>query len=68
MSYIERDYNELKIQYNKRSVEEVLFQRAKKTTLQKLSDKGLCDNFAYADKVLKYFFFTTRRRMIYQSK
>ena len=62
ISYIEKDYNEFKLQYNKQSVEEILIQRAVKTTIQILYDKGLFDNFQNADKVLEDFLFTTRRR------
>ena len=32
ISYIEKDYNELELQYNKQRVEEILIQRAVKTT------------------------------------
>ena len=62
IAYIEKDYNELEKQYNKQSVEEILIQRAVKTTIQILYDKGLFDNYANADKVLEDFLFTTRRR------
>ena len=62
ISYIEKDYNEFKKQNNKQSVEEILIQRAAKTTIQTLYDKGLFDNYANADKVLEDFLFTTRRR------
>ena len=62
ISYIEKDYNELKLQYNKQNVEDILIQRAVKTTIQILYDKGLFDNFQNADKVLEDFLFTTRRR------
>ena len=62
LSKSEKDYNEFKLQYNKQSVEEILIQRAVKTTIQILYDKGLFDNFQNADKVLKDFLFTTRRR------
>ena len=62
IAYIEKDYNEFKNQYNKHSVEEILVQRAVKTTIQILYDKGLFDNFQNADKVLEDFLFTTRRR------
>ena len=62
LSNLEKDYNEFKIQYNKQSVEEILIRRAVKTTIQILYDKGLFDNFQNADKVLKDFLFTTRRR------
>ena len=62
ISYLEKDYNEFKKQYNKQSVEEILIQRAVKTTIQISYDKGLFDNYANADKVLEDFLFTTRRR------
>ena len=62
ISYLEKDYNEFKVQYNKQSIEEILVQRAVKTTIQILYDKGLFDNYANADKVLEDFLFTTRRR------
>ena len=62
IAYIEKDYNEFKKLYNKHSVEEILVQRAVKTTIQILYDKGLFDNFQNADKVLEDFLFTTRRR------
>ena len=62
LSKFEKDYNEFKLQYNKQSVEDILVQRAVKTTIQKLYDKGLFDNYANADKVLEDFLFTTRRR------
>ena len=62
ISYLEKDYNEFKIQNNKQSVEEILIQRSVKTTIQILYDKGLFDNYANADKVLEDFLLTTRRR------
>ena len=62
ISYLEKDYNEFKVQYNKQNVEDILIQRAVKTTIQILYDKGLFDNYANADKVLEDFLFTTRRR------
>ena len=62
LSKLEKDYNEFKKQYNKQSVEEILVQRAVKTTIQILYDKGLFDNFQNADKVLEDFLFVTRRR------
>ena len=61
-SKLKKDYNEFKKQYNKQSVEEILIQRAVKTTIQILYDKGLFDSFQNADKVLEDFLFTTRRR------
>ena len=62
LSKLGKEYNEFKQQYNKQSVEEILIQRAVKTTIQILYDKGLFDNFQNADKVLEDFLFTTRRR------
>ena len=62
LSKSEKDYNEYKIQYNKQNVEDILIQRAVKTTIQILYDRGLFDNFQNADKVLEDFLFTTRRR------
>ena len=62
ISCIEKDYNGFKSLYNKQSVENVLIQRAVKTTIQILYDKGFFDKYANADKVLEYFLFTTRRR------
>ena len=62
LSNLEKDYNEFKLQYNKQSVEEILIQRAVKTTIQILYDRGLFDNFQNAEEVLKDFLFTTRRR------
>ena len=62
LSKLEKDYNEFKLQYNKQSVDDILMQRAVKTTIQILYDKGLFDNYANADKVLEDFLFTTRRR------
>ena len=63
LSKLEKDFNEFKLQYNKQNVESVLIQRAVKTTIQILYDKGLFDNYANADKVLEDFLFTTRRRV-----
>ena len=62
LSKLEKNFNEFNLQYNKQSVEDILIQRAVKTTIQILYDKGLFDNFQNADKVLEDFLFTTRRR------
>ena len=62
LSRLEKDFNEFKLQYNKQNVEEILVQRAVKTKIQILYDKGLFDKFQNADEVLKDFLFTTRRR------
>ena len=58
ISKLEKDFNEFKLQ----NVEDILVQRAVKTTIQKLYDRGLFDNFQNAEEVLKDFSFTTRRR------
>ena len=61
ISKLEKDYNEFIKQYDKQAVEDILVQRAVKTTVQILYDKGLFDNYDNADKVLQDFLFTTRR-------
>ena len=63
LSKLEKDYHEFKIEYNKQSVLDVLIQRAVKTAIQILYDKGLFDNYQNADKVLEDFLYTTRRRV-----
>ena len=62
LSKLEKDYNEFKLQYNKKNVEDILIERAVKRTIQILYDKGLFDIYANADKGLEDFLFTTRRR------
>ena len=62
LSKLEKDYNEFILQYNKQIVEDILIQRAVKTTIQIHYDKGLFDNYDNADKVLEDFLFVTRRR------
>ena len=62
ISYIEKKYKEFKLQYKKQSVEEILIEKAVKTTIQMFYDKGLFDSYANADKVLEDFLFTKRRR------
>ena len=62
ISKLEKDYNEVILQYNKQNVEDILIQRAVKTTIQILYDKGLFDKFQKADKVLEDVLFTTRGR------
>ena len=59
LSKLEKDHNEFKLQYNKQNIEDILIQRAVKTTIQILYDKGLFDNFQNAEEVLKAFLFTT---------
>ena len=63
LSKVGIDYNEFKLQYNKQSVEEILIQRAVKTTIQILYDKALFDNFQNAEEVLKDLLFVTRCRL-----
>ena len=62
ISYLEKDYNNFKLEYDKQSVLDILIQRAVKTTTQIFYDKGLFDNYANADKVLEDFLFTSKRR------
>ena len=62
LSKLEKNYNEIKLQYNKQNVEGILIQRAVKTSKQILYDKRLFDKYANANKVLEDFVFTTRRR------
>ena len=62
LSFLQHDYKKFILQNNKQAVEEVLFQRAVKTTILILYGKGLFDIYANADKVLEVFLFTTRRR------
>ena len=61
ISYIEKNYNEFKLQYNKQNVADILLQKAVKTTIQILYDKGLFDHYANAVKVLEDLLFKTRR-------
>ena len=42
------------IEYNKQSVEEILVRRAVRRTIPILYVKGLFDNYANADEVLKH--------------
>ena len=62
LSKLEKDFNAFVLQYNKLNIEDILFQRAVKTTIKILYDTGLLDNFQNAEEVLKDFLFTTRRR------
>ena len=61
ISLLEKNYNEYFLNYNKQSVEDILIQKAVKTTFQRLHEKGFFDNYANADKVLEDFLFVTRR-------
>ena len=55
LSLIGKLYDDFKLQYNKQSVEEILIQRAVKTSKQLLYDKNLFDIFPNADSLLKIF-------------
>ena len=65
LSFSEKFNNEFKLKYNKQYVEEILFQRAMKTTIQTHDDKGLFDGFPNAEKILKIFLFVTRQDSCY---
>ena len=57
ISYIAKDHNELKKQYNKQSVEDISIQRDVKRTIQISYDRGSFGNYANADKVLEDFIY-----------
>ena len=61
ISYIEKDYNYFKLQYNKQFVGEFFVRGTLKTTIQILYDRGLFDDFQSAEEVLRNFLFVTRR-------
>ena len=46
---------------DKQSVEEVLIERTVNTTFQMVHDKGLFENYANVDEVLRNFLFIRRR-------
>ena len=62
LSFLEKNYNEFKLQFNKQIEEKNLIQRAVKTTIQILYDKRLFDSYGKADNVFEDFLSTTRRR------
>ena len=66
LSKLEKNYNEFKLQYNKQNVEDILIQRAVKTTIPILYDKCLFGNYANADKVLEDFYIHQGEEVIYQ--
>ena len=61
ISFLEKDYNELKFEYNKQSVKEISIERVVKTTIKILYEEGFFDSFANAEEVLKDFMSVTRR-------
>ena len=50
LSKLEKGYNEFNLQYNKQSVEDILIQRAVKTTIQILYGGGLFDKMLLLKK------------------
>ena len=62
LSFLEKAYNELKLHYNKQSLEEILIQRTVETTAQILYGKEIFDGFPNADEVLRDDLFVTRRK------
>ena len=68
LSLLEKNYNKFKIIKNKQSVENVLFQRTVKTTIQILFYKGFFDNYNNADEVIKDFLFARQRLDLEESK
>ena len=66
LSKLEKDYNEFNLQYNKQNVEDILIQRAVKTTIHTLYDKGLFDNYANADEVEEDFYLQHDVEVTYQ--
>ena len=61
LSLLAKDYNEVKLHYDKQSVEEILIPRAVKITLETLFRKGFFDISPSAEAVLKGFLSVTRR-------
>ena len=59
LSLIEKDYEEFKSRNVKQS-EEVLIERAVKTTIQIHYDKGLFDNYDKTDELLKNIYLLTK--------
>ena len=66
LSKLEKEYNEFVLQYNKQNVEDILVQRAVKTTIQILYDRALFDNFQNAEEVLKDIYLPQDVDLIYQ--
>ena len=62
LSKLEKNFNDFKVQYDKQNVEDILIQRAVKTTIQILYDRDFFGNFQNAEELLKDLLFVTRRR------
>ena len=56
LSFLEKDYNQFKLHYNKQSVERILIHRAVRMTIKVLY-------FQMLIKVIKVFLFVTRKRV-----
>ena len=63
LTFLEKDCFELKLHYNKQSVEEILIRRAVETAIPTLYDKCLFDFSPNADKILRDYMFVTRDRI-----
>ena len=57
---LEKGYNEFKLHYNKQSVEEILIQRAVKTTTEIVYDKRFSEDF---DKASEDFLIFARGKL-----
>ena len=64
LSKLEKDYNEFKKQYNKQSVEEILIQRAVKTTIQIIYGKVYLIIIPMLIKFQKIFCLQQREELI----
>ena len=53
MSFVEKTFIEIQVLSNKKPVEEILIEKAVKTTIRTLYDEGFFDNYDNADEVLK---------------
>ena len=51
ISYLEKGYNDFKLQYNKQSLEESLIRRAVKTTVQVLYHRGFFNKYNNVDEI-----------------
>ena len=58
-----KDYNEFNLESNKQSIEQILFQRAVKTTIQILNDKVYLIIMLKLMRYQKIFLSVTRRRV-----
>ena len=68
ISYIEKDYNEFKLEYNKQSIEDILIQRAVKTTIRLYMTKAYLTIMLMTINVEKIFCLQQDVEVVYQSK